>query len=350
MRRLVVGCAFAVALAVTVTVGAGTGTAGAAPAVKPALVGLLDRQGTIDDLWAGIIRGVVVQVDWAVLQPTPDGPVIAGNPIDAALAAVQAYNGRHPTTPLGIKLRVMAGRGAPQWLKDRVGWQFVQSPVDQGNGTVPFWWKPQVGTAYSGLQQQLAARYDAVAEIREVQISRCMVLYEEPFMRITGDAVALAAFRANGLTRAVDETCLKEQVQSHKVWQRTRSVLALNPYQDPATAPKTDVTFTNKMAKQCRNVLSNRCVLENHSIKESGNGADTEKLFTNMIALGRPMAMQTNRPDVLGDLGVVLRRCVGMGAEAVELPWTYRPMGPAAFLAAYGDVVAALDPAIVQVP
>ena len=69
-----------------------------------------------------------------------------------------------------------------------------------------------------------------------------------------------------------------------------------------------------------------------------------------MTAMGRPLAMQTNRPDVLGDLGVVLRRCVGMGAEAIELPWTYRPMGPAAFLAAYGDVVAALDPAVVQVP
>ena len=149
----------------------------------------------------------------------------------------------------------MAGRGAPQWLKDRVGSQFVQSPVDQANGTVPFWWRPEVDTAYRALHAQLAARYDGVAEIREVQISRCTVLYEEPFMRITGDAAALAAFRANGLTRAVDETCLKQQVQAHKVWARTRSVLALNPYQDPATAPKTDVAFTNTMAKQCRNVL-----------------------------------------------------------------------------------------------
>jgi hypothetical protein len=100
-------------------------SAEAAPAVKPALVGLLDRQGVIDDQWAGIVRGVVVQVDWAVLQPVPDGPVITDNPIDAALASVRAYNARHPTTPLGIKLRVMAGRGAPQWLKDRVGSQFV---------------------------------------------------------------------------------------------------------------------------------------------------------------------------------------------------------------------------------
>ena len=324
-------------------------TASAAGPLKPALVGLLDRQGVIDDQWAGIIRGVVVQVDWAVLQPAPDGPVVSANPIDNALAAVRSYNGRHPTTPLGIKLRVMAGRGAPQWLKDRVGAQFVQSPVDQANGTVPFWWRPEVDTAYRALHAQLAARYDSVAEIREVQISRCTVLYEEPFMRITGDAAALAAFRANGLTRAVDETCLKQQVQAHKVWARTRSVLALNPYQDPATAPKTDVAFTNTMAKQCRTVLGTRCIIENHSIRQA-NTADDEKLYTKMVALGRPMAMQTNRPDVLGDLGVVLRRCVSMGAEAIELPWTYRPMGPAAFMAAYSDVVAALDPAVVQVP
>ncbi len=349
MRRLVVGSVAALSLAAPMAVVSGVASA-APPPVKPALVGLLDRQGLIDDQWASIIRGVVVQVDWATLQPAAGTPVIGNNPIDTALAAVRAYNGRHPEAPLGIKLRVMAGRGAPQWLKDRVGSQYVQSPVDLANGTVPFWWRPEVDTAYRALQTDLAGRYDNVAEIREVQISRCTVLYEEPFMRVTGDAVALAAFRANGLTRAVDETCFKQQVQAHAVWKRTRSVLALNPYQDPATAPKTDVAFTNTMAKQCRNQLGNRCVIENHSIKETGNGADYEQLFTKMVALGRPLAMQTNRPDVLGDLGAVLRRCVGMGAEAVELPWTYRPMGPAAFLAAYGDVVAALDPAVVQVP
>jgi hypothetical protein len=347
MRRLLVGAVLAVVVGTPVS---GMRPAAAAPAVKPAIVGLLDRQGVVDDLWAGIIRGVVVQVDWAVLQPEADGPVIGNNPIDAALASVRAYNGRHPDAPLAIKLRVMAGKGAPQWLKDRVGSQLVTSTVDQGVGTVPFWWKPEVDAAYRALHVQLAGRYDAVPEIREVQIDRCTLIYEEPFMRITGDTVALAAFKAAGLNPTVDQTCLKQEVQAHKVWQQTRSVLALNPYQNPATAPKTDVAFTNTMAKQCRSVLGNRCVIENHSMKATANGADTERLFTKMTALGRPMAMQTNRPDVLGDLGVVLRRCVGMGAEAIELPWTYRPMGPAAFLATYGDVVAALDPATLPVP
>jgi hypothetical protein len=263
---------------------------------------------------------------------------------------VRSYNQRHPEAPLGIKLRVMAGRGAPQWLKDRVGSQFVQVPTDQGNGTVPFWWKPEVDTAYRNLQQQLAGRYDAVAEIREVQIDRCMVIYEEPFMRVTGDSVALAAFKAAGLTRAADQTCYKQQVQAHSVWKQTRSVLALNPYQDPATVPLTDVDFTVKMAKQCRTILGNRCIVENHSIKQTGLGADYERLYKKMTAMGRPLAMQTDRPQVLGDLGFVLRRCVGMGAEAVELPWTYRQTTPDSFRAAYGDVLAALDPAILQVP
>jgi hypothetical protein len=53
---------------------------------------------------------------------------------------------------------------------------------------------------------------------------------------------------------------------------------------------------------------------------------------------------------VLGDLGVVLRRCVGMGAEAVELPWTYRQTTPDGFRASFGDVIAALDPSVIQVP
>ncbi|HEY7044323.1 MAG TPA: hypothetical protein VH419_11700 [Nocardioidaceae bacterium] len=347
MRRVVVAAGLAIVGSAPFAL---VSNAAAADSVKPAVVGLVDRQRTIDDNWAGVIRGVVVQVDWAALQPTRDGPIVTNNPIDAAVTAVQAYNQRHPDATLGIKLRVMAGRGSPQWLKDRAGYQFVQSPVDQSSGTVPFWWKRQVDTAYRALQQALAARYDGIPEIREVQITRCTVLYDEPFMRITGDRVALTAFVANGLTRAADQTCYKQEVQAHAVWHQTRSVLALNPYQDPATVPITDVDFTVSMAKQCRRLLTNRCVIENHSIRETSLGADYDKLYKKMTVLGRPMAMQTNRPDVLGDLGVVLRRCVGMGAEAVELPWTYRQMTPEAFRAAYGDVISALDPAVVAVP
>ena len=87
---------FTLALVAAVSVLPGTSSAGAAPPVKPALVGLLERQGVIDDQWAGILRGIVVQVDWAVLQPAPDGPVVDANPIDVALASVRAYNVRHP--------------------------------------------------------------------------------------------------------------------------------------------------------------------------------------------------------------------------------------------------------------
>jgi hypothetical protein len=53
---------------------------------------------------------------------------------------------------------------------------------------------------------------------------------------------------------------------------------------------------------------------------------------------------------VLDGLGVVMRRCLTMGAEAIELPWTYRLLTVPELLIRCGDVVAALDPAAAVVP
>ena len=60
------------------------------------------------------IGAYVVRVSWADLQPTPYGPIVTDNAIDAAIARVRQPDmaGR-----MSLKLRVLAGVNAPEWVK-----------------------------------------------------------------------------------------------------------------------------------------------------------------------------------------------------------------------------------------
>jgi len=315
------------------------GTSSAA-GLKPVVRGLVDRQGKLSDQWAGVIRGIVVNLDWASVQPTTAGS-IDGTAIDTAVATVRRFNLAHPSTPVAIKLRVVAGSGAPAWLKQAVGTTYVQNPVGAGSGDVPYWWTPRVETAYRDLMAGLAARYDAVPEIREVQISQCSLIYPEPLIRMRADEEAFAAFKAHGLNRTDDLACLRLAIDAHVAWKHTRSALALNPYQDP-DGKGSDVATSLAIAAYCRSVLGARCVLENHSIRETSQGADYEQLYAGMQRLGRPLALQTAAPAKVGSLDVTLRKAVAFGAEAVELPYDYRSWSPGTFSTTFADVVTAL--------
>jgi hypothetical protein len=309
--------------------------------LKPVVSGFIDRQGRLADDWAGIVRGVVVNVDWATVQPTAGGSVV-GATIDRALADVRRFNSRHPATPVAIKLRVDAGIHAPGWLKARVGTAYVQNPVGSGAGDVPFWWQPVVEEAYRELMVKLAARYDDAAEIREVQISQCSLIYPEPLIRMRSQAAALATFRAHGLTRAADLACLRSAVDAHAAWHRTRSAIALNPYQDP-DGKGTDVSATMQIAAYCRRVLGPRCVLENHSIRATSQGDDYERMYAGMKAMGRPLALQTATPAKIGSLDITLTKALALGAEAVELPFDYRSWPPTSFRTTFHSALSALD-------
>src|SRR5215217_8208932 len=62
----------------------------------------------------GLFGEIVLNVTWAALQPTQDGPLDPSFLILNAIQAVQAYNQQHDTN-LGIKLRVWGGFTAPDW-------------------------------------------------------------------------------------------------------------------------------------------------------------------------------------------------------------------------------------------
>ena len=323
-------------------------SAPSADGLKAPVGGFVDRQGNLDDRWAGIIRGIVVNIGWDEVQTSGGGEILTANPIDAALDEVRAFNTRNPAAPVAIKLRVTAGVNAPEWLKQEVGAAFADNPAGEGAGEVPYWWRPEVDRAYRDLMQKLASRYDHVAEIREVQITRCSLIYPEPFIRMRSENDAMVAFKANGLTRSSDLACLRASIDAHRVWRTTRSALALNPYQDP-DGKGGDVATTLEIAAECRQVLGARCLLENHSVRDGSQGPDYEEMYAAMTAMGRPLAIQTATPAKIGDLGRAISRAEDIGAEAIELPYDYKSWDPATFRATFAGTIGRLDPQVLHV-
>jgi hypothetical protein len=294
-------------------------------ALKPAMQGLLDRHGMPPAGYLSAISGIVVEVAWSDLQPSPEGAVVSSNAIDQMLASVRAVNAGRPTHPLAIKLRVDGGIHAPSWAKSLGGAPItVTDPTDQVTGTVGRFWSEEYGRAYASFESLLAARYDSVPEIREVTMSRCTTVYDEPFIRDRNDAATVAALRAAGFTQAADIQCLDDQIDAHAVWRSTRSGLALSPYQriDPA-ASGDGVAVTVPVMTLCRTRLGARCVLENNSLRNPLQGGDYTPMYARIQQLGPPISFQTATAAKLGGLQSVIGIAVGMGASAVELPKGY---------------------------
>lgn len=121
----------------------------------------------------------MVTATWAQLQTRPGAPLTSDNPIDQAIAAVRAAGG---PTGMKIKLRVKAGIDLPQWVK-QLGGDPVPMLWGKEAVTVGRFWTDPFGDAYRDLQTKLAARYDAVPEILQTEISRCTTYWTEPYYR-----------------------------------------------------------------------------------------------------------------------------------------------------------------------
>ena len=131
----------------------------------------------------GPITAFVVNVTWTQLQPSPNGPLTENNPIDQAILAARALG-----TGVGVKIRLLTGIDAPAWVKALDGGPVsVYSTLDHVGGTIGRFWTTDFGRAYDDLWDKLAARYDAVPEVREITASRCMTVFAETFLRDTSD-------------------------------------------------------------------------------------------------------------------------------------------------------------------
>ncbi len=129
---------------------------------------------------------MVLNVAWQQLQPTQGGALDTAV-IDSAIAAVTAYNAQHGTN-LGIKLRVWGGYQAPEWAKNIDGpavtitGQATVDPYIYNARTIGRFWTADYVDAWSGLQKQLASRYDSNPLIRGISQTAGASASDEPFV------------------------------------------------------------------------------------------------------------------------------------------------------------------------
>lgn len=299
---------------------------GANSPIKDPIKGLLDRRAAPTGVYQDTLGGFVVEGRWSALQPTKDGDIASNNTIDQAIADIRAINSAKPGRDLQLKVRLFTGTSAPAWAKTLDGAAVsVEDPVDGGTGQIGRFWTDNYHNAYSKFIARLAEKYDAIPEIREVTVARCMTVYAEPFIRQVASSTTVNNLLAAGYTVAADKQCHREQLDAHKTWATTRTSVSLNPYQvvdnDPQT-PTTDVNFTNEMARYCRQSLGERCVLGNNSIgwplKSSGGYTS---MYGTIAGLGGPITFQTETACKIEDWRGTLDWALNdIKAYAVELP------------------------------
>lgn len=295
--------------------------------IKPIIRGLIDRQGPPAKKDLSAVHAYVVKVNWADLQPTPFGPIAADNAIDQAIARVRQPDYR--ALGMALKLRVFAGIGAPQWAKTLDGPAVPYVDNQPGGsvdtGTIPRFWLPDFGRAYADLQQKLAAKYDLVPEIREITVSRCSTIFDEPFVRQFGDKANVAAMQAAGYTMAADQQCIVDSIAEHSAWRHTTSDVDFSPFphiDDPGN--NHDVAFPESVMALCRAELGRRCGLQNNSLSSDKlDDATFAQLYQRMRQLGPAITLQTATGGRIGDPAGVLDAAVNIGANAVELPNGY---------------------------
>ncbi|MFN8073957.1 MAG: hypothetical protein U0Q15_00895 [Kineosporiaceae bacterium] len=310
--------------------------------VKKPIQGLIDRQGMPKGKNRQYVSGFVVKVRWADLQPSENGSIASPNAIDAALNKV-----RDPSSPaygLKLKVRVFAGVDSPEWSKRLGGAPVKYVNTKPGSsvmsGTLPRFWTTAYGTAYAALQSKLATKYDSVAEIREVTVSRCSTLYDEMFARQLGSAQNTAAMRAAGYATDLDKKCIKEAISAHAVWKRTISDVAFGPLpvlEEPDG--DADMAFTLQMMTYCRQVLDDRCGLQNNSLSMDKMATPRYvKIYDEMRRLGPPSVIQTATNARIGEPRSVLSYAVGVGVNSVELPQGYDEWSGSVLATAKGNL------------
>jgi hypothetical protein len=252
------------------------GATAAATRKKPPLEGLLDMgvqtpyqtgqpfpvtdPSTLDS-YAGAFAGIVVNESWSQLEPAPG--IERWQPLDQSLAAVAAWNRRHASTPLGVKLRIFAGRSAPEWVKTRSG--TVTILVHGQPATIGRWWTPPFEAAWHAFQLALAARYDADPLVQQVSVSSCSSSTGEPFV-VSGAHLSQVNLAKAGWSPAAEEQCLSRALSDYSGWKRTPVTFAFNPL---PTRHGPDSTFMDEMMRDCASSAAHggpTCIVGNNDL------------------------------------------------------------------------------------
>ena len=290
---------------------------------RPMLQGLVVIGGELPAQVDSAIGGLAVSVPWRDLQPTRDGGISGQNAIESAVASVRQYN-QDNGTDLGVKIRVLAGEQSPKWVIDEAGsvtLQLGNRTIAARSAVVPRYWTSTFEASFARLQSLLAARYDGVAEVREVAIARCMTIFAEPFMRQIRTSENIRALRQAGLDASTDAACLESQTDAYSSWQHVRLGLAVNPYVtfDDAGRMVSAPDVVDVSIRRCRAVFGTRCVLENNSIRTPMLDGDYPALYSTMRRFGPPLAFQTAGPKLVGSMADTLAWAASLGASYVEV-------------------------------
>lgn len=304
-----------------------------AVSLKPVAAGTMDRNGPAGSASAATVNAFVISVSWADIQPTQDPGTDHGGALNTA--AIDSALATAASTSQTVRLRLLGGINAPDWLKtmDGPAMKWYDSSGGGLLGTLGRFWADDYGDAYDDLMTKLAALYDADPRLQEVAITRCTTQFAEPFLRQYGNVNNLNALKANGYTVAADKACQSQEIATHaRVWQHTRSSLAFSPFQqvNDTTFAKAgnsvNESYTESVLTECRAALGLRCVLGNNSL-DSTDGMSANDPYTSlyqaMKAAGGPIYFQTTTNAKIGDWRKALQRAVDFGADSVELPQTY---------------------------
>jgi hypothetical protein len=321
------------------------------PAIKLPIRGLIsmgafrfvgkggDPINTLETLNAkpGIFGGLVIIASWKQLQPTATSEIGENNVIDQALADVGAYNARNPAKPLAVKLRVWGGFEAPDWAMQLGGAPFLT--IHNGRQrTLGHFWSEAYRQAWSRLQVQLAAKYDAQPLIREVAITSCMSFTAEPFFLPTEPTVA-DPLRAAGYSDAAHRQCLEHAVADYAPWKASRLVLSLNPFYGLTLQFPGDAAFTEQVMRVCRQTVGRRCVFDNHDL-DANPPRSLLPIYAVMQKMGPELEFQTlhETPD---DFEGTIQKGVSLGASAIELWQDYQgfPLVPDATLKRWATMI-----------
>jgi hypothetical protein len=261
---------------------------------NPAL--LPDNTQTEPNADPNVYVASVIMVTWAQLQPT-NGSSVNTSAIESGLASIAAYNTAHPGHTMVGKLRVFAGINSPAWALAIDGGP-VTATINGTTGSLAKFWTPDYATAWTNLQNQLAAIYDKDPRIGEVAVSGCSSRTAEPFI-FTVDPAVISVAQAAGYTDAQYQTCLNTMATQYAAWVNTPLDYSFNPFNhiDSGTAV-TDTAYPIQVMTAWRSTLGTaRGVLANHGLQPTlTTGA--MPLYAEFTVLGPPLEFQTYGPSV----------------------------------------------------
>lgn len=300
-----------------------TPRAPASPGLKEAPAGLYltDAPGSAAFRF---IDHAVLGIDWSELEPAPDDFTGPGwREIDAAMRDHPGFK---------FRLRIAAGRAAPEWVKElEGGCVSVSQPASGLAACVPRFWTDAYLDEYAELMVEVARRYDDDPRVLDVVNSACMTMWTEPFIRAGRDEGSNLRLFEAGLNEDSDKYCLRRSTREMvRAFERTRVSIATHLQWQIVTEEGVEPSWPKQ-----RNMLNNLLALFGDELVIQNNGlggdegcvreqspVDATEMWCWLAAIPYPKGFQTEGDRKLESSGFVvqdaIRRALGMGACFVE--------------------------------